>query len=109
VLEKILSGGCMSFIQKHSKEIKKPTPFENLKRLVFDGAVKDGWMHSEIEIEFIQLIGDVKARVKFYSLYDHSLVKVLNVEANIEEGDSLKLPGAIVSYRVEVTGFEGEG
>jgi hypothetical protein len=98
----------MSFIQKHSKDLKKPTPFENTKRLILEGAVQEGWMHAEVEIKFEYIDPDsVRLKVKFYSLYDHSLVKEIDVKIPAYEGDTLKLPGTIVSYKINLFDLEG--
>ena len=81
------------------------TPFDNLKRHLVKGAIADGWMHCEIEIEFTSVGRDeVKAKIKFYSQFDHSLVRIIEVAPSIKAGDTLRLPGLIVSYKIDIFG-----
>jgi hypothetical protein len=101
----------MSFIQKNSNEIKKPTPFENMKRKNLPG-LQDGWMHAELEIKFISVetevngLVQIKTRIEFYSLFDNSLVKVIDHCPTICEGDILKLPGVICSFKVNLESID---
>ena len=97
----------MSFIQKSSKEVIKLSPFDNTMRLLLKGALPDSWMHAEVEIEFTSINKrEVKTKVKFYSLYDHSLVKVIDVNSSIMAGDALRIPGMIASYKMTLTDLD---